>query len=64
MINTKKQSEWLEEWVKDDHDNLGTDLETRTFNALEVEIIMQIYSTEVVKNNVALHGVTINEVAF
>ena len=64
MINTKKQSEWLEEWVKDDPDNLGTDLETRTFNALEVEIIMQIYSTEVVKNNVALHGVTINEVAF
>ena len=58
MIDTTEQNKWLKEWVKDDPDNLGTDLETRTFNALEVEMIMQIYSSEVVKNNVALHDVS------
>lgn len=58
MIDTTEQNRWLKEWVKDDPDNLGTDLETRTFNALEVEMIMQIYSSEVVKNNVLLHNVS------
>jgi hypothetical protein len=47
-MDTTKQNEWLKEWVKDDTDNLGTDLETRIFNALEVEMIMKIYSEEVV----------------
>ncbi len=58
MIDTTEQKKWLKEWVKDDPDNLGTDLETRSFNSLEVEVIMQIYSSEVVKYNVALHSVS------
>lgn len=58
MIDTTEENKWLKEWVKDDADNLGTDLETRTFNALEVEMIMQIYSYEVVTNNVLLHNVS------
>ena len=46
MIDLREQHEWLKEWVKDDPDGLGIDLETRLFNATEVEMIMQIYTDE------------------
>ena len=49
MIDTKEQNDWLKEWVKDDPEGLGKDLETRMFNALEVEMIMQIYRDEQLK---------------
>jgi len=47
MIDLIKEEEWLQEWVNDDVDNLGKDLDTRTFNALEVEMIMAVYSPEI-----------------
>lgn len=53
MINIKEQIEWLENWVKDDPEGLGKDLDTRTFNALEVAMIMQIYTDE----QLLIHGV-------
>ena len=46
MINIKEQIEWLEDWIQDDPEGLGKDLDTRTFNALEVAMIMQIYKDE------------------
>ena len=49
MIDTTEQNKWLKNWIKEDLDNLGTDLETRTFTSLEVEIIMKIYSLELLK---------------
>lgn len=45
MIDTIKEANWLKEWIKDDPENLGTDLEVRVFDALEVEMIMNIYKT-------------------
>ena len=60
MIDVRKEYKWIQGWINEDLDNLGTDIDTRVFKAEEVAVIMQIYNSEVVKNNVVLDGVSVS----
>lgn len=44
MVDLREEHEWLNDWVKADLDGLGSNINTRKFDAFEVELIMKIYS--------------------